>query len=209
MGMILKMLQEEWQKEKQFSFKLAYVLSRMFDTSVTVFLVAMVFVFKAEPRLMWILVMAAGNLVLPIFFLVSSFRAGRIRDLDLTHRNERVVWFTIAAAFWVLTLLIILIFDAINAPEIMKVFQIWLAVFGVLNAAITYVWKISGHVMVATALSLWLSFLWNPWFALLLITLVPLIAWARLRLDKHTPAQLVVGFLLMLLVTPAIWRLFG
>lgn len=207
--MLLRMLQTEWQKDKRFSYKLAYILSRMFDTSVTVFLVAMVFVLKAEARLPWILVMGLGDLVLPIIFLVTSFRAGRIRDLDLTHRNERVVWFTIAAAFWVLTLLVVLIFDSINAPDIMKLFQIWLAVFGVLNAAITYAWKISGHAMVATALSLWLSFLWNPWFALLLITLLPLIAWARLRLNKHTPAQLVAGFLLMLLVTPAIWLLFG
>jgi len=205
------MLKDDWVKETSPSYRVAYILSRMFDTSVTVFLVAMTFVFKAEAQLGWIVIMGLGNLVLPIVFLLNSFRTNRISDLDLTSREERVAWFSIAAGFWVLTLIVVLVIDplGINVPDIMKLFQVWLAIFGVLNAGITYFWKISGHAMVATAWSLWLSFLWNPWFALLLLILVPAVSWARLRLNKHTPTQIIAGILLMLIVTPVVWIIFG
>jgi membrane-associated phospholipid phosphatase len=176
-----------------------------------VFLIAMTFVFKAEAEWAWIVLMGLGDFLLPIFFLLNSFRNESISDLDLTKREERLVWFSIAAGFWILTLIVILIVDPLGfkIPNIMKLFQIWLAIFGTLNAGITYVWKISGHAMAATAWSLWLAFLWNPWFALGLITLVPIVSWGRLRLNKHTPAQIVAGILLMLLVTPAVWFYFA
>lgn len=210
--MLKKMLQDDLGKETSLSYKVAYVISRMFDTSVTVFLVAMTFAFKAEPEPGWIIIMGLGDFIFPVLFLLNSFRTNSISDLDLTKREERLVWFSIAAGFWVFTLIVVLVVDStgiINIPDIMILFQIWLAIFGTLNAGITYFWKISGHTMVATSLSLWLAFLWNPWFALGLITLVPLVSWARLRLNKHTPAQIVGGILLMLIVTPAVWFIFG
>lgn len=210
--MLKRMLRKEWEQHTGYSHKLAYILSRMFDTSVTVFLVAMTFVLKAEFLWGWIIVMAMGNFIIPILFLLNSFRTQRITDLDITSRQERVVWFSIAAGFWVLTLVAVFVIDPLGivvVPDVMKLFQIWLAIFGVFNAVITYFWKISGHVMVATAWSLWLAFLWNPWFILLLVTLVPIISWGRWRLNKHTPAQLVGGILLMLLITPLVWWLFG
>lgn len=209
--MLKKMLQEDLGKEKNFSYKTAYVLSRMFDTSVTVFLVAMIFVFKADAQSGWIILMGLGDFLLPILFLLNSFRTNSISDLDLTKREERVVWFSIAAGFWTITLLAVFVAGSLGiyVPNIMKLFQIWLAIFGTLNAIITFFWKISGHTMVATSLSLWLGFLWNPWWTLGLITLVPIISWARLRLEKHTLAQIIAGILLMLVVTPAVWFYFG
>jgi membrane-associated phospholipid phosphatase len=80
---------------------------------------------------------------------------------------------------------------------------------GVINAIVTNFWKISGHTMVATGLSLWLAFLYNEWFLLLLPTFVPLVSWARYRTKKHTIAQLVAGAVSMLIATPLVWLLFG
>jgi membrane-associated phospholipid phosphatase len=202
------MLQEDWNKEKNLSYRLAYIMSRLFDTTTTLFATSMTFVLKAEAQVAWILTMGLGD-ILPILFLLYSFRTNRIADLDLTSRQERTIWFSVAAAFWTLTLFVVLLVDAIHVPDIMKTFQIWLAIFGILNAGITYFWKISGHIMVATALSLWLSFLWDLRFLVLLVTFVPLLAWARLRLQKHTLSEITAAFFVMLIVTPLVWFVFG
>lgn len=92
-------------------------------------------------------------------------------------------------------------------PEILLM-QAWFALFGILNVSITYFWKISGHMMAATGLVMWLSLLWSPIFLLLLITFIPLVAWSRLSMRKHTLAQVMAGTCLMVMIVLAIWLLF-
>lgn len=206
--MFRRMLQEDWQKDTSRSYRLAYLLSRMFDTSVTNSLVAIIFLIRVKIELSWFLVLALGNLVLPMIFLIYSFRTKRIADLDLTSREERKVWVNFLGFFWGGTFLIVWLFD-LGIPRDMLMFQAWLALLGVINAIVTNFWKISGHTMVATGLSLWLAFLYNEWFLLLLPTFVPLVSWARYRTKKHTIAQLVAGAVSMLIATPLVWFLFG
>lgn len=202
------MLREDWQKDTNRSYRLAYLLSRMFDTSVTNSLVAIIFLIRVQIQLSWFTVLALGNFVLPMIFLIQSFRTKRIADLDLTSREERKIWVNFLALFWGGTFLIVLIFD-LGIPRDMLMFQAWLALLGIINAIVTNFWKISGHTMVATGLSLWLAFLYSEWFLLLLPTFVPLVAWARYYTKKHTIAQLVAGAVSMLIVTPLVWLLFG
>lgn len=206
--MFIRMFQEDWQKDTTISYRVAYLLSRMFDTSVTNSLVAIIFLARVKIELSWFLVLALGNFILPMLFLIQSFRTKRIADLDLSSREERKVWVNFLALFWGGTFLIVWIFN-LGVPRDMLMFQAWLALLGVINAIVTNFWKISGHTMVATGLSLWLAFLYNEWFLLLLPTFVPLVAWARYRTKKHTIAQLVAGAVSMLIATPLVWLLFG
>lgn len=211
MALIDRMLKDEWSKEGTLSYQMAYLLSRVLDTPVTIGLIALTFGSKVDGAGGWVLTLLLGNFGLPLLFLFNSYRTKRITDLDITKREERFVWFSFAGLCWLGTLVFTLNAGRVGIfiPELILMFQIWLAVFGLLNATITFLWKISGHAMVMTSLTLWLAVLWNPWFILGLITAVPVLAWARFRLQKHTPAQLAAGTLLMLIVTSTIWYLFN
>jgi membrane-associated phospholipid phosphatase len=57
---------------------------------------------------------------------------------------------------------------------------------------ITLVWQVSVHTAVTASLVTFICLVVGPG-ALLLIGLIPLVAWARLYLGRHTVAQTVVG----------------
>jgi putative transposase len=200
------MLIDDWQKEPSTSYRLAYLLSRFFDTPIMALGIFLVFVFRVQVELEWLLILVIGNLVLPVGHLAYRYYLNRISDLDITHRHERISWYTGMALFWVGTLITIVLFFP-SIPRLIMIYQFWLAVFGVLNAFVTYYWKISAHAMLSTGLTLWLFLLWNFWFLLLLFTFVPLICWARFRTKKHTVMQLVAGVFSMLILIPLIWLL--
>lgn len=71
--------------------------------------------------------------------------------------------------------------------------------------AITLVWKISVHVGVVAGIIAVFTLLFG-WQALVLAPLVALVAWARVALGDHTPAQTVAGGLLGALVGASTFR---
>lgn len=185
-------------------YALAYVIARLFDPLVTNFLVSMVFLLSVDQiSWRWFLVLLVGDLLLPVSFLIFSLQRGKISDFDMTKRQERMPYYTIVAVCWSGTLLVLLLMG--NIPVEILMMQTWLAVFGILNVGITKFWKISGHMMAATSLVLWLILLWSPAFLVLLFTLMPLLGWARWTMRKHTVAQLIAGVAVMLVVVPTIW----
>lgn len=62
-------------------------------------------------------------------------------------------------------------------------------------ATISYVWKISHHLTNISALAVISSLVYGQ-AAIALILLIPLVAWARLSLNRHTIKQLIGGTLL-------------
>jgi len=69
-------------------------------------------------------------------------------------------------------------------------------------------WKISLHTAFATALVTVAVILYG-WIAIITAVLVPLIAWARIELKHHSPAQVFVGALLAILIVFTTFHLFG
>jgi hypothetical protein len=70
-------------------------------------------------------------------------------------------------------------------------------------AMITMVWQVSMHMMSIAGAVIAVAMLFSPGTAFMLVPLVPLVAAARLHLQRHTPAQVVVGTIVGS-VTPAV-----
>lgn len=68
-------------------------------------------------------------------------------------------------------------------------------------------WRISMHMMFFTGTSVILSIL--DGFFMLMFALIPAVAWCRLSLKRHTPAQLAAGFAVGLAVPVLIAVLLG
>ncbi|MBI2979613.1 MAG: hypothetical protein HYY41_02130 [Chloroflexi bacterium] len=70
---------------------------------------------------------------------------------------------------------------------------------GVIFLVINLWWKISLHTALVAASVTMLVMLYG-WIATITVALVPLIAWARIELKYHSPAQVATGALLAVLI---------
>ncbi|NLD42849.1 MAG: hypothetical protein GX657_05075 [Chloroflexi bacterium] len=131
------------------------------------------------------LILAIGA---PVVYLLRLFRRGQITDLDLFLRAQRVrpLQFTLGAGSlgW-------LMLAVGGAPALLVVMTGALLALSVINYAVTLRWKISMHTTVAAAAT---TFTWTmTGHTFPLLVGVPLVAWSRVRLGRHTTAQTIAG----------------
>jgi len=69
-------------------------------------------------------------------------------------------------------------------------------------------WKISLHTAFVTASVTVLIILYGS-IAAVTVLLVPLVAWSRIELKHHSPAQVAAGALLATLIVVVVFYLFG
>lgn len=140
----------------------------------------------------WATVYGLLTVLTPALYVIYLFRKGVVTDLHLTVREERTrpLVVTLGAAFvaW-------LVLYGGEAPQLL----VTLAAANVLQAClffgITLHWKISAHSAAAAALA-FLALVLIGRMALPLVATVPLIAWARVRMQHHTVGQTTAGALL-------------
>jgi hypothetical protein len=88
---------------------------------------------------------------------------------------------------------------ALSAPPVIVGLAIVVVIQTLILFGITLLWQVSVHGAAAAMLAAVGTMLIGP-AASMLVVLVPVVAWARLRLDRHTPAQIVVGVMVGALV---------
>jgi membrane-associated phospholipid phosphatase len=143
--------------------------------------------------------------LVPLIILVVMKLQGRITDLDVSKREERLVPFVyaiISFGFWCAYLESVL-----HVPD----FMFWTAICSVLAillcTLISLRWKISAHLasmggVVGMTVGYILYFGLNaPYTICGLLLLSLLLMYARIYLRAHTPMQAVAGFLLGLTIT--------
>ena len=103
------------------------------------------------------------------------------------HNQKFAVFFDIGAA------VTLLVFWRVEAPAIL----IAVAAGGLLQTvglmAVTTVWQISVHGAAAAALATLVGLGLGTAPGVLAAVMLGLVGWARIRLDRHTPAQVVAG----------------
>jgi len=80
-------------------------------------------------------------------------------------------------------------------------------IIALVAGGISFFWKISLHMIGASSTISYLAVLIGP-IALAALPLIPLLAWSRLVLKRHTPGQLFAGTLLPPIMIAAIFRYF-
>jgi membrane-associated phospholipid phosphatase len=125
----------------------------------------------------------------PVAYLGLQLARGRVSDFELRVREQRVKPYLVslfcAGLAWLWLRLGM-------APALLIVVAGAGVVQVALMLAITLFWKISAHTASVSGVAM-LAMLLLGAAALPLLALVPLLAWARLRLQRHTPLQTVAG----------------
>ena len=177
--------------------RLAYVISQIASPPVlTIAAMALLASTLASPRAWtWAGVYVMLAIVTPILYLVWLVHQGRVTDLDVQLREQRTAPLVFAVACAGLAWLVLMLGRA-PVQMIVVAGGLWLQM--VLIFGITLRWKISVHSAAAAGIA---TLAWSLAGTVLpLVIGVPLIAWARVRLRRHTVAQTIAGSVLGLTI---------
>lgn len=147
----------------------------------------------------WMVVSLAFILILmaPLVFFVKK---GQFANLDVSVQQQRPLLFFIEFVFALVYFSVLYFF---HAPKelfigIITIFAL-LAVFGIVNKFI----KASGHIGMLAAIITLFVFKGGPIF-LLGFVLVPIMAWSRLKLKRHSLNEVIAGLIVGILVATLI-----
>lgn len=188
---------------------IAYWISNVAAPPVLALVAAILLAIRSSTSTAWGWAAGFGfaAVVLPTLYVLVQVQRGVISDVHVPLREQRMRPFLVTLA---------------SSTAVCGVFLWWqapagfraLAVANLMQAAILFAltlrWKVSLHSAAAGSLStLSLTMLGVSALSatgMLLVATVPVIAWARIRLDRHTPAQTVVGALLgVAVMVVAVW----
>lgn len=130
--------------------------------------------------------------LLPTLYVYYLLRSGQISDFHINRREER--YRPLAAVIVALSIATALLFFT-EGPRQFLIFSMAILIEIVLFALVTLRWKISAHGMTASSFAV-LSMLLLGWVAWPTLLLVPIVGWARIKLRRHTPAQVMAGVVL-------------
>lgn len=182
--------------------KLAAIVSFVFNPFILSYLVPFLIVYRYTGSGMYALKWFLFSSVF-IFGGLSYLVYGRLRgyfsDFDLSKREERPKFYRLLFFLALLYLVLSLFFKGITFPISIFAFGIALAViaYSITNNYI----KASGHVGVACAFVTVIGFLYGMQFVLATLWLVPLLAWSRVVLKRHTTGEIIVGGFLGIIIT--------
>lgn len=166
--------------------RFAIFISRIFDPIVVLSITTLV----VSPQ--HALVLFLFLVLPPTAALLWALRSKKVKSIDVSDRHERIKVLTAIMLFLLVDFFILQKLHISSLIFLYTMFLFWFAGFFL----ITLVYKISGHVGIATLVGL----LWWP-----LLFAVPLVAWSRIVLKRHTKGEVVAGFLYSLLFYEA-WQ---
>lgn len=146
-------------------------------------------------------------IIIPLAFLVWQVVRGHVTDLDIHLREQRKATLRVTIVGFGTAWIALAVGRAHPFLIILAAtgFLQWLAIY-----LITLHWKISVHAASATGISLLMIRMFGTPTVPMLIS-IPLVAWSRIRLRHHTPAQTFAGvclglaiFALAVLLTPGL-----
>jgi membrane-associated phospholipid phosphatase len=153
--------------------------------------------------ILWGAVAALFASVLPYALILRGVRRGRLTDRNISLREQRVRFGVVAIASILTGLAVLVAFDA---PAALVALLASIAVGVACGWMITLWWKISVHAAIAAGAATVLLIVLGP--ALLVAwPLVALIAWSRVQVGDHTPAQVLAGIALGIVVNATIFPL--
>jgi membrane-associated phospholipid phosphatase len=142
-----------------------------------------------ESALSWIALYIALSILPPTLYIMYLVRKGIVTDFHLNVRKERTKPFLIMTANTAVVFLVMLL---LGAPKLILIVIATAVLQLFFMLLITLRWKISGHCTAVAGLVVLALALFGE--NLLPSTLlIPLVAWSRIRLKRHTPAQTVAG----------------
>ncbi|MFN8452188.1 MAG: hypothetical protein U0521_27230 [Anaerolineae bacterium] len=146
-----------------------------------------------EQALAWALTYTIMVCLLPAVYIGYMVWRGHITDVHMEVRKERIRPFIVSLvgttiAWWMLRLM--------GAPPLLPNFALVSLILLGAMLLVTLVWQISMHSMSITCAVVATGALYGLGPALLLSPLIPVVGAARLKLRRHTLAEVVAGVVL-------------
>jgi hypothetical protein len=174
--------------------RLAKIVTEVLSPAVIVVLLPFAVAWNATGHqvlstIVWSVVVAVFYSVLPMAFIVRGARRGRWDGHWVRERERRFLPLMMCLVSALVGLVILLVWDA---PRDVVALAWSMVTVLVACVIITKWWKVSLHATVAGGAVATVVLIYG-WIMLVLVPLVALVAWARVRVADHTAAQVVVG----------------
>jgi len=144
--------------------------------------------------------------VLPVFAIVVCLVQNKKLDsIFVNPRRQRTRVYLLASAFAVIGCIVLYLLEA--PILLMATFIAGLAAI-VVFMGVNLSWKISLHTAFVAASVTVLIIVYDA-IGAVSVVLLPPVAWSRIKLEHHSPAQVATGALLAALIVALVFRLFG
>lgn len=157
--------------------------------------------------IMWVLALGLPTILGIAYILNRELRKGGISDWHISKRQERLRPVPLLLAF-LGTGIPLAVLILLDGPKLFLAASLSGFILVVVNMLITIRWKISQHVSGIALGALLVTSTLGYWVFPVLF-LIPLVAWARVKIGAHTVMQTVAGGITGLAVTVITLRLLG
>ena len=183
----------------------ANILNPYLLSFIIIILLAIESTSSTNEAVKWSLISLALS-VFPVFTVVLYLvRRRKLDGVFINPRQQRSRIYLLAIGCAVIGYIILIIFDA---PELLRAAFLSGLIAVVLFMVINLFWKISLHTAFITSSVAVLIIVYGKTAAWTVI-FIPLIAWARLEMSLHNPAQVLAGALLSVSIVTIVFGLFG
>jgi len=153
----------------------------------------------------WSLILVAIT-ILPIFsVIVYLAHKEKLDGIFISARQQRNKLYLLASACTIASCLVLLY---LGAPLLLVATIVAALSAAIIFMGINLLWKISLHTAFAAGSVTALTIVYGAAGALSLM-LVPPVAWSRIELEQHSPAQAVAGAFLAALIVVVVFHFFG
>jgi hypothetical protein len=152
---------------------------------------------NVQNALFWASLYSLFIALIPVGFIALMVATGRIGDIHMKERKERFrpLLVTISS-----TIILWWLLRRLNAPPVFSLLALMSLVQITVITVITLLWQISMHMMSIAGATVAIGIIFSVWTAMGMVPLVILVGAARLRLRRHTPAQVIAGTIVGALV---------
>ena len=179
---------------------LAQVISFLFNPVMMLVFVPLFLVYKTTGDVILAFAWTVYTMIFLIaisFFVIYGVHKKIFTDLDVSVRKQRPTLFIVGLVMAVVYLWGL---SFLNGPKILTFVTIGFIAGVLIMAVINTKLKVSFHVSTASALLFALAIVYQGYYYLTLL-LIPAIAWARLRIKRHTLPETIVGAFLGILLS--------
>lgn len=138
-----------------------------------------------------------------VVFILLGVLLGVFSNFDVSKREQRPLLFSFSAFAMFCYLLSLII---LNGPKVLFI-ALFAIILGLIAIVIVNRWiKASIHMATATSVILFIDIVYKGYFFLLLF-LIPLLAWSRVKMKEHTPLETAVGSILGIVITLIVYTI--
>ena len=189
--------------------KFATTISYIFDgsfISVPIFLIVCLMVVDNKiEAINWAFLCLLFGTVVPYLYIYFLYKKKKINDMHIPEKENRIKPMVVACISYIICLVILYV---LKGPLFLKAIFAISIVSTIILTIITYFWKICLHTSGITFMVITFYILFGKWI-LLMIPLIPLIGWARVRIKKHTVNQVILGAGITAITTFLIYYKYG